>query len=493
MIGRMKRLWGIGLVFLASCLPIPQLKTELELPEPSYRSSPLTVQADYITVPGFDEPHTPAQYNQSYYLRYFRPEDTPETVLILVPGIFGGATSVDALARQLVASRAGLEVWAVDRRANALEDREVITQSLRSRDPAPAYRYYVENIGTPEGFNRHRSKDLSFMGYWGLEVHLRDLHEVVLSARGHAPRVVLGGHSLGAGIVGFYAAFDFGETQTDPGHAYIDAMILIDGALGRSGGFGIDAEMTKLLGVLPDKEGLEAGIDPPFLTFGLDPLFQARREAAALLARFQPGKLSPGTFRSFPATNRAVLGLMQDDTYGPFTIFTSSLGKAFGAKVGGNLGAFLSGGRLGRSSATVIGVADGYSYVDWVGDPETDASSIASLARSWSRPETNRAEWYFPLRLALDIGELDGRLKNEAGFVAGHMVLTPTLVVGAGRGLVRSLESAAAYGNTRPGSLFSSYILPTMTHLDIVEADHNPLVTLIDMWLEQLARLSVTD
>ena len=482
----MKRLWGIGLIFLVGCLPIPQLKTDLVLPEATYRSSPLTVQADYLTVPGFNEPHTPAHYNQSYYLRYYRPEDVPETIFILVPGIFGGATSVDLLARQLVASKTGLEVWAVDRRANALEEREVIKQSLRSRDPEPAYRYYVENAGTPEGFNRHSSKDLKFMGYWGLEVHLRDLHEIVLKAQQSAPRVVLGGHSLGASIVGFYAAYDFSEDQSDPGHAHIDAMVLIDGALGRTGGYGIDSAITTLLGVLPDTEGLEEGIDPPFLTFGLDPQFQARREAAALLARFCPTELSPGTFRRFPITNRAVLGLMQDDTYGPFTVFTSSLGKAVGAKEGGNLGAFLSGGRLGRRSTTVAGVAEGYDYVDWVSDPEFDASTIQALSRSWSWPDTNRAEWYFPLRLALDIGEFDGRLHELEGFVEGNTVMTPTLAVGAGRGLVSSYDSFAAYSNTRPGSLFSTYILADLTHLDIVEATDNPLVPLINLWLEQI-------
>jgi len=484
----MKRLWGLALLFFVGCLPIPQLRTDLELPSISYRSSPLTVQTDYVSVPGFAEPHTPDQYNQSYYLRYYRPKDTVDTVIILVPGIFGGATSVDLLARQLVASTAGLEVWAVDRRANALEERDHITLSLSSRDPEPAYRYYIENEGTPQGFNQRDSDDLSFMGYWGLDVHLRDLHNVVLKANEAASRVVLGGHSLGASIIGFYAAYDFGTAREDAGYNYIDAMVLIDGALGRTGGFGIDAAITSILGILPDTEGLEGGIDPPFLTFGIDPTFQARREVAALLARFRPTDLSPGGYRPFPATNRAVLGLLQDDTYGSFTVFTSSLGRALGAQESGNLGAVLSGGRLGRYSSSVVGVAPGYNYVDWASDAEIDASDIASLARSWSTPETNRAEWYFPLRLALDIGEFDGRLRGLEGFVEGSDVITPTLAVGAGRGLVNNYASFAAYSNTRPGSLFSSYILADMTHLDIVEAEDNPLVVLINLWLENIPK-----
>ncbi|CAN5847154.1 hypothetical protein BH24DEI2_BH24DEI2_18760 [soil metagenome] len=116
-----------ALLGLVGCLPIPTVRLDLELPPVTYRSSPQEVATDYVTVPGYAEPHTPDVYNRSYYLRYYRAEDrvrdTPSTVLILVPGIFGGATSMDELARQLVASTPGLEVWALDRRANVIEDR----------------------------------------------------------------------------------------------------------------------------------------------------------------------------------------------------------------------------------------------------------------------------------------------------------------------------------------------------------------------------------
>src|SRR3990172_12973115 len=48
----------------------------------------------------------------------------PKVVLILIPGFLGGATTFDPLARDLVAAfRGDLEVWAVDRRPNQLEDR----------------------------------------------------------------------------------------------------------------------------------------------------------------------------------------------------------------------------------------------------------------------------------------------------------------------------------------------------------------------------------
>lgn len=481
----------LSLLSLASCLPIPTVRLDLELPPVTYRSSTLTVLTDYVTVPGFKEPHTPDVYNRSYYLRYYRVEDTPDTVLILVPGIFGGATSMDELARQLVASTPGLEVWSVDRRANALEDRTGFIKSLQRRDSSVAYCYYVENAGRPGGFERVPPTDLAFMGYWGLDVHLRDLHAVVLQAQRRAGRVVLGGHSLGASLVGLYAAYNFGTLQApDPGDDHIDGLVLIDGALGRTGGFGIDPSITTLLGFLPDVAGLEAGKDAPYLALGLGPKFQAQREVLALLARFAPDKLAPEPFVAFPATNRAAFGLLETDRYSPVTVFSSSLGEAVGATFGGNLTAFVLGGVDSATSRTVTGVANGFQRVDWKrGDPAKAHTDIDALARGWSTLQTDHSEWYFPLRLAVDIGEAGLRLTDDPRFIPNAEVTVPTLAVGAGRGLVKNLSGFEAYSNVRPGSLFSSYILPSLTHLDIVEAEDNPLVALVKLWLVQVGRV----
>jgi hypothetical protein len=65
-------------------------------------------------------------------------------------------------------------------------------------------------------------------------------------------------------------------------------------------------------------------------------------------------------------------------------------------------------------------------------------------------------------------------------------VTTPTLAVGAKRGLVTSLDAFSAYSNARVGSPFSAYIIPDFTHLDIVQAEENPLVIFFQRWLEQL-------
>ena len=165
------------LLTLTGCLP--DIRTDLALPSPPYRIAPRSVATEYHSVPGFAAPGTPRDLNRSFYLRYLAqstPQTPARTVLLLVPGIYAGAANFDIVARQLVAAQPGLEVWAVDRRANALEDRSALVKSLRRGDPHIAYRYYVTERGTPEGFSPVPAEELPFMRRWGLETHLWDLH-----------------------------------------------------------------------------------------------------------------------------------------------------------------------------------------------------------------------------------------------------------------------------------------------------------------------------
>jgi pimeloyl-ACP methyl ester carboxylesterase len=471
------------LLILTACLPIPTVQLDPAVPPPSYRVALSNVRTEYTSLPGYNEPSTPDEYDKALYLRYFLPDETPNTVFVLVPGIFGGATSVDILARQLVSAIPGLEVWAVDRRANLLEDTEMMVKGLQTRNPQPTYDYYVTNFGTETGFNFIPPDELRFMANWGLEVHLRDLHEIVKQAEVTAPRVILGGHSLAGSIAGYYAAFKFADGA---GYTHLDGLILIEGALGRTGGFDRDPQGLNLgpLELIPGTEGLREGRGSPYLTLGFTPQFYARREAMALLARFKPDDLFPGKVYNFPLTNRAAVGIGESNLYGPSTVFSSTLGKATNATFSGNLTAVILAGMQGIYSQSVAGVAEGYEFVDW---DKTDAvSDIDEVIKSWTNPYTNRSEWYFPLRLALDIGQYHVSLENTPSYIPNRLVTVPTLAVGAGRGLCQTLESFSAYSNARVGSLFSSYIIPGFTHLDIVQATNNPLVGIVQAWLGQV-------
>ena len=473
-------------LLLVGCLPVPRVELDLNLPPPTFWVAAADIETEYVNIAGFPDPNTPARFNRALYLRYFSSQNTHlDTILILMPGIFGGATSLDLLARELTASLPNTEVWAVDRRANLLEDRSQMRAAIRQQNGELAWRYYVQNVGTSEGFTRRDPNGLGFMRRWTLELHLEDLHRIVLRANERAERVVLGGHSLGASMASYYAAYRVAEGA---GQDYLDGLLLIDGALGRTGGYDRAPIGLNLgpLELLPGTESLEAGRGEPYLAAGLGPRFHAGREALALLARFAPEAPAPAGLFSFPLTNRAALGISEDDSYAVATVFSSSVGQTVDAELGGNLGAVLLGGVMGLGSRGVVGVAEGASFVDWErGDSASDVSDIMDVAVSWATLETNRSEWYFPLRLALDIGEHEITLQNEVNYIPNAEVSLPTLAIGAARGLAPSLDDFAAYNNARVGSPFTAYVLPSHTHLDIVQAENNPLVSLTGLWLRQ--------
>ena len=480
----------LALLVLAGCLPIPNLRADLVMPTPPYRLEPQRVATEYVSLPGFPAPGTPAKLNHTFYLRYHASGAETDTVLILMPGMLSGATSFDPLARQLVASRAGLEVWALDRRANALEDRRALQESLRNRDPEVAYRYYLTDAGTPAGFNAVSAENVGFMRRWGLVTHLYDLHAVVKQARSDAETVILGGHTLGASIVGLYAAYRFSERS---GNSFIDGLLLLDGTLGRTGAFGLTRGLfLGELELIPNGSGYEVGRGPPFVLHGWGAERSAASEARSLMARFRPTGLARDT--AFPITNLARLGIRADDDFALSAIFSASLGEAVGARYGGNVVAFLIDGPISSGSRTVAGVADGYEAVTWrQGDRTREHTDVTDFLRARVSLESDFNEWYFPLRLLVDVSELPLDLSNQDGFAAHSEVTAPTLAVGAARGLVVSLDGFAAYSNLRAGALFSSYVVPDFTHLDIVTARENPVVPLFDRWLTQITQLRRSD
>ncbi|MEX2542980.1 MAG: hypothetical protein WD314_14320 [Trueperaceae bacterium] len=483
----MRRLAATGaLLLLGACLPIPDLQVDLNLAPPSYRAPLGDVRVDYVVRPGFTERHTPAQLNRTAYLRY-RLDDVPDTIVLLVPGIFGGAASFDALARQLVASSPGVEVWALDRRANLLEDRSAMRQSLAASDPYIAYRYYIENWGRTGGFSPPGIEEMFYLRYWGLQVHLHDLHRVVLDARARAPHLILGGHSLGAALASLYAAFDAAPNQQRRyGYQFLDGLVLLDGSLGRTGGFARE-DIGFAVGPLrlaPSARELEAGSGAPYSNSVISPRFQIEREVAALLGRLAPEESAPAGMSDFPVSNKALVGVRNDDEYGPVPIFNATLGHAVGAEFQGNLGAVILGGLEGLRSRSVVGVADGFERVSWAsGDPQRERTDLEAFIRAWTLADTNFAEWYFPLRLALDMTLLDPALEDVAGFLPNRLVTVPTLSLGAGRGLLPSLNGMRTYANIRYGSPITVYVLPGLTHIDIITARANPVVPILQRWI----------
>jgi hypothetical protein len=472
---------------LVGCLPVPDLRVQLDLTPPTYRVDPGLVSVETTWWPAPPAPSSPSEFDRSGVRRTFLPGEEPAVIVVAVPGLMGGAASFDVLARALVATQEGLEVWAIDRRSNQFEDRSGIARALEAGDPSLALHYYY---GGPDGPPEHRPKgaaDLPFMAGWGLHVHLRDLHSVVARARATGASVVLAGHSLGAGIVSIYAAYRVpAEDGGGIGQDYVDALILLDGTIGRTGAFGRPDRGFGLLGfpIVPTVDDLISGRSPPYLELGLGPRHYLRHAVVAVHALLDPEGTAPATLSRYPITNRALLGVLSDDEYAPAPVFGVSVGHAVDAAFSGNVTAFLLMGTQGARSRTVIGVAPGAERVDWsAGDPQREVTDLAALAAARSDPDADVSEWYFPLRLLLDVTALDPRLADVQGFVAAERVDLPTLAIGAGRGLVQSAAGFQSYVNTRPGAPIATTVIPGFTHSDLILARDNPIIPLTLRWL----------
>ncbi len=481
------RWWALLVVVpaLVACLPVPDVQVPLLVQPPDYRVPLAQVAVETVWLETPAAPDTPSELNRVGVRRTHVPDVPTRVVVIAVPGLFGGAAAFDPLARQLVASEPGVELWAIDRRANLLEDREGIQRALEADDPEVARAYYARG----GEFEPLDPATVPFMARWGLEVHLRDLQVAVLAARAVADAVVLAGHSLGAGMVSVYPAARIALEQGGGiGEDYVDGLLLLDGSIGRTGAFGWVEQRVGAFGVtlVPTVSDLESGRVSPFLRtrLGFGPDIYLEHVVAAVYAALRPDELAPPDLSRYPVTNRARAGILADDEYAVTPIFSASVGEAVGARFAGNLTAFVLTGADGARSRTVVGVADGAEYVDWsAGDPTREVTDLDDVIAGFLDPESDVREWYFPLRLGVDLASLDPRLERAPGFVPMERIELPALAIGAGRGLITSPAGFQSYVNTRPGAPIAVTVVPGLTHYDIVMARANPVVPIVLRWL----------
>ena len=454
-----------------------------------------TVRVERQVIAGFNEPHTPAELNKAIYLRFFWAETTqPRAIVVLMPGIFGGATNFDRMARTIISQDKTLEVWAIDRRSNLLEDHSRLLESWNAKDPLIAWRSFVRDAGKPGGFTARPASELGFMGYWGLETHLGDLRNVILQARARAPKVLLGGHSLGSVLVTMYAGWDFaGES----GSSSIDGLILLDGAAGNTLAAditqadyenGFDSGFAKTAG----SRALESGQALPYFdALGISPTGLAKLSSAALLARFDPNGDSPGGFVPYPASNLAA-GLLGnaggDNDYSPIPAFSLSAGHARG-ETALNLFAVLISGWKGFSVGTITGPLPGSSRVEWVagGPGEQEFTDPIDFANRFWSPLADYQEWYFPSRLTLDLAavRLEAPVWAQAKMPLRHLgnLKLPILTAIGGRGVVTEANAFSKL-EAKLGLKLEPKIAAGLTHLDVLAATANPIAG----WITEFAR-----
>ena len=425
------------------------------------------ISAEPEIVPGASAPG-PSEYDQVYVSKV-GPSDAGR-VLVLMPGTAGGAGDFTLLAQDLVAAVPDLQVWAVDRREQALEDTSLFEQAAAgTATPQEALDYYLGWITNPSIQPHYQpldADDYAFTERWGLRVALRDVREVVKQARSGGREVFLGGHSLGASQAVAYGAWDFAGR---PGFRDLAGMVLIDGGLlGTFDGYTREEAESKLL-------FLEGAPWLDLLGIGLPWGAGVFAESGARFALDDP--TGPSVLQDFPllppafnpgdeVTNRGLLGYAFDKD-------TSSPALSLIHVRAGSLGPLPE-------------------PRDWV---DGEVTSVQRLAVTFGQEPANAIEWYFPRRLSIDVNGANALRRNAVAKLLhlplkhGPRIDVPVLalqtdltdggVLAGARALIRESEVPRA----------RSVLLnaeDTMSHLDPLTAAPalNPLVQELGAFLD---------
>jgi pimeloyl-ACP methyl ester carboxylesterase len=336
----------------------------------------------------------PAQYNQ-VTVHQFGPAKG-KRVLVLMPGTQGGAGDFTLDARYLVKRMPGLQVWAIDRRTQALEDTATFaaaeggTISLQQ-----AFDYYLGWLGgggPPNHFQFRGANDDPYAREWGMAVALNDARAAVQLAHKHGRKVVLGGHSLGASLAAAYAAWDFNGR---PGYKDLAGLVLIDGGLlGSFDAYDL-AQAQQAMGELqnsnPFLDLLEVGLPEAAGLFAEIGGLYAEKAPTDSAAALQAFPLLPAQFNPpFPVTNRALLGYAFDRDSSPADLSLLHI----------------NGGGLAPSG----------NPRDWV---DGGVTPVSRLAETFGQEPTNGVEWYFPKKLTIDTNGADQMQANDVGNFLG--------------------------------------------------------------------------
>lgn len=413
-------------VALLACGPAPVDPAVIET------SNGVSIRRDVLRVPAPAPPPnpltgdaTPEALNAVQVVRYRvdtggaapRPA---RAIIVLVPGFLGGAGSFDALARAIVrrsTADAPLEAWAVDRRANLLEDRAGLEAALAAQDANLVGGYYFDGQavdgGTFPGFVSQA--DVPFASEWGVASTMADLRAVLerVPAAERKGRVVLAGHSLGASLAAQYAAWDLDGVA---GHEELAGLVLVDGVTGEEGApLALTRDEYETTGVQGGVMGSRPSVKQireadryfafPLLEATLFPI----GVGTALRATVRPDAIEKDVPRNqalatlflmerLPRfTNRAAFGLAFDAASCPVSIAAVNGGASTGGALTETQAPFGGGTVVKPSDPSAT-----YRWLEYDQVQPAEHTSLSDFALAWTRPGVDFGEWYFPMRLTLD-------------------------------------------------------------------------------------------
>ena len=408
-------------------------------------------------------PGTPAKYNKVFITKYG--PNSAKKVLLLIPGTNGGAENFALVGAEMAKKVPGLQVWAMDRREQALEDNSMMQKVLANKaTPQQALDYYLGLGWTKKPvpsntFVPLQAKDFKFMKDWGMKMQLEDARTVILQAKKQGKTVILGGHSLGASMAAAYATWDFGGK---PGYKDIAGIVAIDGGL--AGTFdstdtaeGARANLAKL-------DVTDTNPDGPWANLlGIGGFAWATgpfAQIGALGALKAPNALSVlGSFPLLPAylkadvatTNEGALGFAFDNDTSPKALSLIQVRA-------GNLAA----------SGDPRGWANG------------EVTPVQNIAKGFAGDQygTNSVDWYYPSRLNVDSNGASSMDRNSPaakvlGLRVWHLadVNIPyyafqTSLTGTRDGVVNGAKNFAARSKVPKGGLVIVDAKTTTSHLD---------------------------
>lgn len=376
-------------------------------------SSSASAEAVKITkarYPGFVAPETPARLDRVGVIKVAPMKAKgAKNVLVLEPGTSAGAAYFVPLAKWIVESTKGWQVWSVERRENQLENQTRFNKAKKGEiTPKELFNYYLGYLTNPAitpHFHPLTEARAVADGarQWGMNVAVEDLHRVIEQAKGLGGKVVLGGHSLGGSVVTAYATWDFAGT---PGANGLSGLVYDDGGSGPTPVSAKEAE-----------ESLEKlSKKTPWLAFGGIPapilgLFGALGSSLTVMA---PNEAS--LFQNWPVLPSF---LKTRNSKGEVVPATNEAGFGYGVNVGTSppnlIAAQVHAGK-GLQEPAKEGEPWGWNGEEAISPIRRYAEMLSGTGLGG----TDGNEWYFPERLTIDTGAVAEGNANPAQEVLGE-------------------------------------------------------------------------